>query len=275
MGILDELKQEASEKQRQQVTQTNLEQQREARYREAILPAMQKAFLFMQELVQHLSFLEHAIVVEHYSTQYPQFGTLTQQDYKLYTDDHGGFADFERLMQITVRFFCTGHGSFHYELESQGRIEREVSFLSSRHLSFDWVLSGGNSAMQRARFTVMRKIPVRFKFEVDYARSMIHLMIHNHENLNAYKKTFSPEQVNDELLDEIARFMLRRDSHFICLDISPDHKQRIKHFVQQKHQEELAFLAHLATNESAKPQPHTPPLSARLKRLLSLRKPHS
>ena len=273
MGILDELKQEATKKQRQQVTEENLEQQRETRYRDAILPAMQKAFLFMQELVEHLSFLEHAIVVKQYSSHYPQFGTLTQQDYKIYTDDHGGFADFDRLMQITVRFFCVGPGSFRYELESKGRIEREVSFLSSRHLSFDWVLNGGNSAMQRASFTVVRKIPVRFKFEVDYANSTIHLMIHNHESFSSYKKTFTAEQVNDELLDEIARFMLRRDSNFICLDISLDHKQRIKHFVQQKHQEELALMAKLSVTEAPSSQPQESPLSERLKQLLTLKKP--
>lgn len=273
MGILDELKQEAIEKQQQQLTQENQEQRLETLYREALLPAMQKAYLFLQELVQHLCFLEHAIVVEQYSAKYPQIGRLTQQDYKMYTDDHGGFADFDRLMQITVRFFCVGSGSFRYEVESQGLIEREIAFLSSRHLKFDWVLKGGTSAVRRACFNVEQKIPVRFKFQVDYAHSNIQLMIHNHENFNSYKKSFSAEQINDELLDEIARFMLRRNSNFVCLDISVDHKQRIQHFVQQKHQEEQAHLDGLPFEGDSRTESLDNPLSERLKQFLSLKKP--
>ncbi|WAR45078.1 hypothetical protein [Methylomonas rapida] len=247
MGILDQLKQEAAEKQKLQESQTNLQKQREDRYRAAILPAMQKAFKFMQELVEYLNFLEHAVVVEEYSNQYPQFGQMKQQDYKIYTDNHGGFADVDRLMQINVRFFCVGFGSFSYNLEGQNRIEREVAFLTSRNVHFDWKLLDGRSAIPSAVFTITRRIPVRFRFEVDYDNSKIHLLINNHENFNAYKKAFAPEDVNDELLDEIARFMLRKDSDFIRLEITSVQRQRIKNLVEQKRREELALLRSIPT----------------------------
>lgn len=271
MGILDQLKHEAAEKQKQQESQTNLQKQREDHYRVAILPAMQKAFKFMQELVEYLNFLEHAIVVDEYSTQYPQFGRLKQQDYKIYTDNHGGFADVDQLMQINVRFFCVGFGAFSYNLEGQNRIEREVAFLSARNIPFDWKLQNGRSAIPSAVFTITRKIPVRFRFEVDYDNSKIHLLINNHDSFTAYKKAFAPEDVNEELLDEIARFMLRKDNDFIRLEISSAQRQSITNLAEQKRREELALLRGMPS-ETATGESQDKALSARLKALVKLPK---
>lgn len=268
MGILDQLKQEAAQKKQQEQTQVNLQKQRDDYYRTAILPAMQKAFHFMKELVEYLNFLEHAIEVQEYSSRYPQFGPLKQQNYKIFTDNHGGFADFDRLMQINVCFFCVGFGSFSYNLDSQSRIEREVAFLTSRNVNFDWKLLDGRSAMHSACFTITRKIPVRFKFEVDYEQSKIQLLINNHEDFNVYKKIFAPEDVNDELLDEIARFMLRKDSDFIRLEISSSHRRQIQNLVEQQRKQDLALLREI---QAEKPEPETDKsLTSRLKQLVKL-----
>ncbi|MDD2760192.1 MAG: hypothetical protein PHH11_07845 [Methylomonas sp.] len=271
MGILDQLKQEAAEKQQQRQTKVSLQKQRDDHYKESLLPVMQKSFNFMKELVEYLNILEHAIVVDQYSSKYPQFGPLTQQDYKIYTDNHGGFADFDRLMQINVLFYCVGPGSFSYNLESQGRIEREVAFLTSRNVNFDWKLLDNRSIMQLACFSITRKIPVRFKFEVDYEHSKIQLLINNYENFNIYKKSFSPEDVNDELLDEIARFMLRKDSEFMRLEMAGLNRQHIQKLVEQHHKEELALLRGTQLGNEATDTP-TKSLSGRLKQLVKLPK---
>jgi len=267
MGILDQLKQEAAEKKQQEETQVNQRKQREDYYRESILPAMQKAFHFMKELVEYLNFLERDIEVDEYSSRYPQFGPLKQQNYKIYTDNHGGFADFDRLMQINVCFFCVGFGSFSYNLESQGRIEREVAFLTSRNAYFDWKLLDGRSAMHSACFTITRKIPVRFKFEVDYEQSNIQLLINNHEDFGAYKKTFAPDEVNDGLLDEIARFMLRKDSDFIRLEISSSHRRNIQSLVEQQRIKDLAIMQEVQS-EKFPENTGDKSLKARLKRMV-------
>lgn len=269
MGILDQLKQEAVEKQQQQQTQATLRKQREDHYRESILPAMQKTFNFMKELVEYLNFLEHAIEVDQYSSKYPQFGLLKQRDYKIYTDNHGGLADIDRLMQVNVRFFCVGDGAFSYNLESQNRIEREVAFLTSRNVYFDWKTLDGRSAMPTACFTITRKIPVRFKFAVDYDQSTIRLLINNHENFNVYKKDFTPEEINDDLLDEVARFMLRKDSDFIRLEISSAHRRHIENLVEQQRMHNLALMKGLQT-ESILNNTGGKSLSERLKQLVKL-----
>jgi uncharacterized membrane protein len=227
MSILDQLKSEADSKRESEFAAANMRQHLESEYQTNILPRMQKMYGFLKEIVEHLSYLDKAIEIADYSHDYPQIGALTQTDYKINTDGYGGLADFNRIMQINVLFNLVGTGSFSYTLEGKTRIEQEIAFLIAKSLKPDWNQYIANG-IETATFSIKRKIPVRFRFEVDYNNSKIKLLIHNHENFNVYKKTFEPSQITDSLLDEVIRFMLRKDSDFIQLDIASQDKQRIK-----------------------------------------------
>lgn len=255
MGILDQLKQEAAIKQEldpPQVKKINLQ---DRLYQDQILPALQNTFNFMKELVEHLNFLDHQVIIEEYSDRYPQLGRLSQQNYKIYTDDYGGFSDFDRLKQVNVRFFCVGEGSFSYTLLGQNRIEQEISFLTSRKVPFEWKQLGHRSQIHNARFTLSRKIQVYFKFEADYDNSKIRLLILNHENFTLFNKIFSPEEVNNALLDQIARYMLRKDNDFYRLEISIAQREAIRQLTEQTKREQALRIA-LAEFEAERQQPN-------------------
>jgi hypothetical protein len=243
MSILDQLRQERHSKQESEFASANIQQQLEDEYQTNILPKMQKIYLFLKEVVEHLSYLEKAIEVKDYCQRYPEMGTLSQMDYKINTDGYGGLADFNRIMQVNVLFSCVGKGDFTYEVEGKAKIENEVAFLNSKNVPLKWNHFINNRGIEAAVFTITRKIPVRFRFEVDYGESKIKLLIHNHEDFNIYKKIFDPKTLDeselDKLLDEVSRFMLREDSDFIQLDITNQDKRRI----QKKAEEEQEQLA--------------------------------
>lgn len=234
MGILDQLKSEAEMKRESEFAAANTRQHLESEYQANILPKMQKMYGFLKEIVEHLSYLDKAIEVADYSHDYPQIGALTQTDYKINTDGYGGLADFNRIMQINVLFNLIAPGSFSYTVEGKTRIEQELAFLISKKVKLDSNRFVSSAGIESATFTITRKIPVCFRFEVDYNNLKIKLFIFNHENFNVYKKTFEPSQITDSLLDEVIRFMLRKDSDFIQLDIASQDKQRI----QKKAEEE-------------------------------------
>jgi len=142
-----------------------------------------------------------------------------------------------------MRFYCRGDGAFSYTLEGKSRIEREISFLASCKLPFDWQMIGRQMGMQTASFSVTRKIPVRFKFEVDYDQSKIRLLIQNHENFIKYNKLFNLEDVDGELLDQVARYMLRKDDDFYRLEISNDHREAIRQLAEHAKREKSVLLA--------------------------------
>jgi hypothetical protein len=254
MGVLEQLRGQVHGKQDDELGQRHIEQELAARYKDAILPKMQSIFVFMKEMVQHLTYLEQSIFVDDYSSKYPQLGRLIQTDYKINTDGILGYVDLGKLMQINVSFFCLNEGAFNYNLQGKSLIEQEVAFLSAHKVPFEWKYFQGVGAAQNASFIVTRKIPVRFKFEVDYAASDIKILINNHENFGVYNKSFKPEQIDDDLLDEVARFMLRQDSDFIRLEISSEHRNRIRRKLEETRQEYEAWLSQIHRDEALAPQ---------------------
>jgi len=52
--------------------------------------------------------------------------------------------------------------------------------------------------------------------------------INNHENLEFFFKHYLPEQLDDDLLDVLVSYLMRRDNRLIRLDISDAHKTTIQ-----------------------------------------------
>jgi hypothetical protein len=242
MGVLEQLRDQVNRKQDDALDQQTIEQELAARYKKSILPKMQSIFVFMKEMVEHLTYLEQAVFIDDYSSRYPQFGRLIQTGYRINSDGIMGYADPDRLMQVNVNFFCQNEGTFTYHLQGRSLIEKEVAFLSAHKVPFEWKYFQGVGMVQNASFTVTRKVPVRFKFEVDYAASNIKILINNHENFGVYKKSFAPEEVDNDLLDEVARFMLRIDSDFIRLEITSEHKKIIRSKLEETQREYEEWL---------------------------------
>ncbi len=242
MSILDELRQKALEKEAEQFQQASIKNNLENVYQSVLLPKMQLFYDYLNETVKHLNFIEEPILINSYCSRYPQFGELCQKNYKINTDGYSGLADYNRLMQININFFCEGEGSFTYSLESKRLIEAEVAFLHARRLAFTWKNQGLAIAHEIASFTIQRKIPVSFKIEIDYPLSKLKVTINNHENLDFFSKNYTLEQINDNLLDTLVSYLMRRDKRLIKLEICDAHKTAIKCQLTAQHESELSAL---------------------------------
>jgi len=223
MSILDEIRQRAAEKKESQHLQNLLNKELEQTYQKVLLPKMQFLYDCLKELIEYLNFLEEPMPVNRYSPHYPQFGTLYQKKYKINTDGRMGMADFQRMMQINISFYCEAEGCFSYVLASKPLIDKEYNFLFEHGLRFQQK----QQLTDRAMFIVERKIPVRFQILVDYASSKLKITIFNHENFQTFQKSFLPEQLDDEFLDMFLNYFMRRDRLFVVPDISEAEKAAI------------------------------------------------
>lgn len=234
MSVLDELRKKADEKKAAEHQQALTNEQLEQVYQSKILPKMQLLFDSFQETINYLNFLEEPIHVKDYCQKYPQFGDLSQSNYKINTDGRIGLADYNRIMQINVTFFCEAKGDFSYRLESDPLIDKEINFLQAKQLFFDWKHQS-IVGVPCTLFIIQRKIPVAFRVEVDYNNSLFKVAIKNHEDLRSFTKIFSPEQVDNDFLDGLLSYFLRKDNRFARVDdISLEYKNAIKAAVQSK-----------------------------------------
>lgn len=252
MSVLDELRKKADEKKAAEQQQAMTNEELEQIYQTKMLPKMQLIFDNFQETINYLNFLEEPIQVNNYCPKYPQFGDLFQSNYKINTDGRIGLADYSRLMQINVSFFCQAEGEFSYRLESDPLIDKEIEFLQSKNLIFDWKhksIVGGYCTL----FIIQRKIPVLFRIEVDYKHSLFKVFIRNHENLQSFAKSFTPEQVDNDFLEALLSYFLRKDNRFVTVDdLSIEYKKAIKAAVQIKAQQ---YAKTLPPPEENEPEP--------------------
>jgi hypothetical protein len=235
MSVLDELRKKANEKKAAEQQEASANERLEEIYQAKILPKIQFIFDSFQEAIEYLNFLEEPVQVKNYSEKYPQFGNLFQSNYRINTDGRIGLADYNRLMQINVSFFCEAKGDFSYRMESDPLIEKEIQFLQAKKLVFDWKHHSPIGSQSCTVFTVQRKIPVAFRIEVDYKQSLLKVFIKNHENLQSFSKSFTPEELNDDFLDALLSYFLRKDKRFVTVDdLSTESKNAIKAAVHSK-----------------------------------------
>ncbi|NOQ15260.1 MAG: hypothetical protein GQ583_12390 [Methyloprofundus sp.] len=228
MGVLEQLRKEADQKKSSEQLQLDQKQQRERVYKIQLLPKMQELFKYLQELVEHLNYLEVPVQVENYSLRFPKLGTLAQKDYKISTDGYGGFSDIDKLMQINVTFYCIGEGEFKYVMTGKGTIEKEIAYLHAKRLSVRIQKMPGLNNEETAKFFVKRLIPVRLRFEVDYDNSLIKVIINNYTNFSTYIESWQANDINEDFLDVLARYLLRKDSEFIKPEISDEHREALR-----------------------------------------------
>ncbi len=231
MNILDELRQKAEDKKRALHEHNVYESHLEQTYQQVLLPKMQFLYDSFRELVEYLNFLDEPVVVRHYSRRYPHFGTLVQKNYKINTDGRMGMADYHRLMQVNVSFLCEAEGNFSYSMSPKNVVDREYAFLFERGLRFQQK----NYGMDAGMFIVERKIPVHFRIMVDYKNSRLKVAIFNHDNFQVFQKYFIPEQLDDDFLDALLSYFMRRDNRFIRADISEEDRSAILDYIAPYH----------------------------------------
>lgn len=229
MGVLEQLRKEANQKKSTQKQELNQTQQCELNYKRLILPKMQEIFNYLQELVDHLNYLEVPVLVEEYTPRFPKMGVLAQKDYKISTDGFGGFADINKIMHINVTFNCVGEGEFHYLVSGKGAIEKEISFLHTKRLTVNvQKMPGKINKEETAKIFVKRSIPVRLRFAVDYENSAIHVVINNYSDFSLYTESWQAADMDADFLDVIARYLLRKDTEFIKPEISDEHREVLR-----------------------------------------------
>ena len=228
MGILDQLRKEADQKKSSEQNEIDQKQIQERRYKAEILPKMQEIFKYMQELVKYLNYLDVPVQVEDYSSRYPKLGTLMQKDYRVSTDGFGGLADIEKIRHINITFFCEGEGVLEYVVRSKVDIEHEIAFLHSKRLSSSTQRVPGHKQHDALKFLMLRKIPVRLRFEVDYENSLIKVTINNYSHFSVYTESWEANEIDHDFLDMVTRYLLRKDSAFIKPEITDNDREALK-----------------------------------------------
>ncbi|MDH5181217.1 MAG: hypothetical protein OEZ39_04630 [Gammaproteobacteria bacterium] len=223
MGLLDELKKEAEAKQSRQQAEKQRRAELEAHSRAVVLPKLAQVYGFLSDLLKTVDVLQPDTRVTYKISGYGPLENLLQGGYELKADSR------DNMTHVSLYFECLGKGKFSFTVHDKSNVDRQKDYLSEHRLSFyTREYRDDRHTVTHALFTVEEKVPVTFDFRLTEDLNTIKLTVRNFDGLGRHLYNLEPEDIDDEFLDELARYLLRHTAEFLKLEISEDDRNNIR-----------------------------------------------
>lgn len=237
MGILDDLKREAGqvrlEKEREEARQAELEQV----YINGIRPAMLTIYQYLVDLIEQLNVVTWSVGLSFHFPGIGQVEKLKQTDYKLSIDSQ------RNPKSIVLRFDCVAPEETRYTLPSRAALDEASQFLLSQKVAFsDWALRNGYHEI--TGFVIQAKLRVRtgLAFDADIENGSICVTAINFQGVVEKQFIAKYQSINEEWLDQLGHYILRKNTAFGQLDISEEERDRIRFLLEEERRQYEALL---------------------------------
>lgn len=223
MGFLDDLRNQANKKKQDEHAEAKRWEQLTQDYRENIHPKMANLYSHLNELIEHLKVVNPEIKTDYILTASGDMATLKQQEHKIVTDSA------EEMKEILFKCVCAGDKKIKYEVENKKNIDKHIEYLQRYNLKFDSRLQRNDShEVTHAKITVEPAINMFVLIKGDIESGQITIKFSNVEALGTREHTFRPEQVDDEFVDNVIKYIMRNTDHFLQLEMSDNAKRKIQ-----------------------------------------------
>lgn len=231
MGYLDELRKQAATRKADEQAEQEQRAQREAFYREHMLPRLEACYSYLSQMVEHLNYVNPDIRVTYELKGYGLLPELKQGDYEVTVDSRN------KMQHILLHFVCRGEDAIEFSVQGKKTINRCIDYLRGTGLAFQHRESMDSShTVTDARFIVKNEVPITITFNADIENSVIVLNMRNMDDFIKRQFQFKPDELDEAFLDKLARFIVREDPDFMRLDIPAETRE----ILQQKLREEQA-----------------------------------
>jgi len=229
MGLLDDLRKQSTDLKKSRADDAAQQAELLAFYKANIHPAMATIYTHINELVEHLNYVKPEINVPYTLTASGIKKNLKQHSYKITTDSS------ELMQQIILIFYCTDEEPIEFDAENKKNVEKHIEFLQRHKLQYtSQQYKDDNHEVSYANFKLDSKVKITILIEGDIQNSCIHLKFNNFQDLGLLKRDIKAEQVNEDFLDDIGKYLIRESFNFMKLDLSSKERQRLQQKLQQE-----------------------------------------
>ena len=199
--------------------------------------------IFLNDLAEQFRVLNREIVHTYDVLGYARLTELRQGGYHIETDGKGPL-----IRKLTLRYECVGSTAKQFWVENRDECNTVKEQLHSHSLVFRFK----DDANWRYIFTLQPLIKVEFTFEPDPTEAGIRLTAKNFERLGVTSYSFAADNVNDVLLDEFGKKLVKQENNFEEMS-----GYRVAQDVRKQFQEKIVArqkerLAELETTDGAK-----------------------
>jgi hypothetical protein len=231
MSLLDELKQEAEQLKAKDGDAPDTTQTGDDRVRRQLEAKMKALYKYFTEFNEHLTVVSPDVSGDYLLEGLGTLTNLRQGEYKLATDDP------KSIQKFTFHWSCSRTGRQEFKVANPILAEKYRETLWNLNLRFNKrdLQKGAGSV-----FVVDAFVPVSFEFEIDPEKDVICLKLKNLGALGIVTHSYAPDKVNAELMDELAKCVLRRPNRFDELNgekMSDTLRQRLRESVEKEREQ--------------------------------------
>jgi hypothetical protein len=258
--LLDELKRKAQEV--READSENAERLRlEALYGERFKQPMLSILHYLSELIEQLKILDYEV---RHDYALPGLGLVTGLRHNNYVVNADS-SDNPRV--IRLRFSCEADSEKEYAVLPKPKADETRAFLESQKMRYsEWPVRDHEQRIIGLNFQLKTEVKASYLFKVDLEVGSIKLIIANFNGFNIDKSMVQPEIVNDNWLDNLGNFLLRKRADLYDLEIDESHKAAIRKRLQMdKRQRERELEQAIALEQVELEQANQRSLLGRLK----------
>ena len=229
MGLLDDLRKQSSALKQSQEEQAAKQAELLEIYKTKIHPAMTLIYTHLNELIEHINFVKPTITAAYTLTASGTRKNLKQAGYKISTDSS------EEMKQIILVFHCVDEENIEFDVDNKKNIEKHIEYLQRYKLQYtSQQYRDDTHEVSFAKFNLESKVKVTILIEGDIQNSCIHLKFNNFQDLGLLKRDVTAEQVTDDFLDDMGKYLVRESHDFLKLDLSSHERQRLQQKVKRE-----------------------------------------
>lgn len=168
---------------------------------------------YFTQLAEHLNVLQQKIKRNYYIDGYGLVQNLTQRDYvvsieKITIDQN----DFINL--INLRFKCTTPEPIHMEKVGVPLIKGHKDYLWKNNLKYQCTeYRDAKGQIARAKFSLSGEIQVHIMLEAAFEDALLTLTVRNFNGFTVEKFVYDVNELNVELLDEFAKYVIEQPNN--------------------------------------------------------------
>ncbi|WP_455200281.1 hypothetical protein [Kaarinaea lacus] len=247
MGLLDDLKQQSQTKKAEENQESQRREKAEEFYRQKVQPKLTEIYTHYAELTKHLNYVKPETIARYGVNVAGQEAEFHQGDYKVQVDS------MTDTNYISIRCTCSRPTDIEFVVEDPSAINKNKNFLNENGLNYQ--VYPRNNGEPGARFTIQAEITAELLFEGDRQKGCINLKVINFESLGRRTRVMQINEIDEQFLDGLDRFLIRENNNFFKLDIDEKAKEEIRAKVQaeqRKRMEELKEMERMAREEEVR-----------------------
>lgn len=241
MGFLEQLEQEAKQQREREAQLALARAEREAFFREVADPTFRQLFDYLKRLTGHLNYLGNRRQVRFSAPAYGKIIGHVNDDLKV------RFASDDESRTIDVAGTVTFPKQRAIDLVGEGEITRMQGFARERGLhTNERTRRDGRAMLIAGSFRLSGTVNLRVVIQTSVDKPDFQMLFTNVVDFGQMVKVVPPEQMDEQLMDTLGRFIARVDDDFLREDLADEIRDEL---ARNLHRERRAMVQELTANE--------------------------